>query len=421
MNVRAKSPTRRSRSRLLKRKSPKRKSPNRKSPKRKSPNRKSPTRRSPTRRSPKRKSPKRKSPKRRSPKRRSPKRGSPKRKSRSRHNMLKGGTKEEKRCDLCHEYVAEKDGVEGTGKNRIGFWIHNKDNEAFCKETVHKKKMAHELKERVNAEIIKRARAKAVAMENYKDKKKYQNAIEKVRREMEIENERVDALSDHDQEREESGDFFPIPHPETQEQAKIIFDERRNRYAYRKNQTEKTNREIKNLRDLMLYDESTQKVLIVYSVASINKTNPRWTIPNPYSIEIHCTTFRPENNTNEPPQNFYGHVSLNIHRGIDEDTNTINSENYHYGIYNKDGKITSFTRQFWSNKKLITKPEKLIFIDDGKNSHLAFLFPTISAGDLMIQYYNWCIRTCPESVIPFSLDRDTFKRLTRWGFEPPHP
>jgi hypothetical protein len=275
--------------------------------------------------------------------------------------------------------------------------------------------MAKDLAERVKAEFIERERAKNVAMENYKDRKKYRNAKDKVRREMEIEDQRFEALSDDDKEREENGDFFPIPYPITDEQEEIINNERLNRYAYRKKQTEQTNREIKNLRDLMLYDDSTQRVLIVYSVASINKTNPRWTIPNPYSIEIHCTTFRPENNTNDPPQNFYGHVSLNIHRGIDEDTKKINSEHYHYGIYNKDGKINSFTRRFWSNKKLITKPNELIFIDDGKNSHLAFLFPTISAGDLMIQYYNWCIKTCPESVVPFSLDRDTFKRLTRWG------
>jgi hypothetical protein len=159
----------------------------------------------------------------------------------------------------------------------------------------------------------------------------------------------------------------------------------------------------------------TDKVLIVYSVASINKTNPSWTKSNPYSIEIHCTTFRPENNPNDPPQNFYGHVSLNIHRGIKEDTGRINSENYHYGIYNKDGEIKSFTRQFWTNKKLIPKPDKLIFINDGINSHLEFLFPIISAGDLMIEYYNWCIKTCPARIIPFSLGPDTFQTLTRWG------
>ena len=80
------------------------------------------------------------------------------------------------------------------------------------------------------------------------------------------------------------------------------------------------------------------------------------------------------------------------------------------------GKINNFTRQFWSNDELITKPDELIFINDGKNSDLEFIFPKISAGDLMIQYYNWCIRTCPDRNIPFSIGPDTFRILTRWGY-----
>jgi hypothetical protein len=418
MNFRAKSPNRRSPKRKSpKRKSPKRRSPKRKSPNRRSPKRKSPKRKSPKRKSPKRKSPKRKSPNRRSPNRRSPKRGSPKRKYRAvRHNMLKGGTKEAKKCDVCHEYLAEKDGVEGIGKNRKGFWIHNEENHEFCSETAHTKKIAKETAELVKRELEKRAAETAVAMENYKDRKKYQNAKEKVRREIEIEEQRFNALSAYEQKYEEDGDFFQIPDAKSKEQQDIIFNEIRNRYAYKDKQKKQTDQTIKNLQDLMLYDQSTDKVLIVYSVASINKTDPRWTVSNPYSIEIHCTTFRPENNANDPPQNFYGHVSLNIHRGRKE-TGGIHTENYHYGIYNKGGKIKSFTRQFWSKNQPITKPNELIFINDGKNSHLEFLFPKISAGDLMIQYYNWCIRTCPDSRIPFSLEPDTFKRLTRWGVE----
>ena len=331
--------------------------------------------------------------------------------------MLKGGTREDKTCDVCHGYLAEKDGAEGVGHNRKGFWIHNTENQKFCRETAHENKMKQKLAEEAKIKLEKQAADKADAVKNYKDTTKYKIAKENVRREIETENKRFDKLSDDEQKYEEDGEFFPIPEHQNEQQKHIIFEEIRNRYAYKDKQKSQTDKVIKNLQDLALYEneQSTNRVLIVYSVASINKINPHWNNPNPYSIEIHCTTFRPENNTNEPPQNFYGHVSLNIHRGIKEDTGGIHTENYHYGIYNKGGKIKNFTRQFWSNDELIPKPDELIFINDGKNSDLEFLFPKISAGDLMIQYYNWCIRTCPEKRIPFSIGPDTFRILTRWG------
>jgi hypothetical protein len=328
-------------------------------------------------------------------------------------------------CDVCGEPLKEEDGQVGKGENRVGWWIHNEANRTLCSVTAYNKSQAEKkaenlkkvLKEKEDA-LKEKAENKAVAMKNYKDIKKYRNATDKVISEMEIEDQRFEALSDDDQEFEKNPDFFPIPDPITYEQEAIISDEIVNRREYQKNQKAYTDKVITDLRNLMTDYNSTDRVLIVYSVASINKTNPSWKIPNPYSIEIHCTTFRPENNPNDPPQNFYGHVSLNIYRGI-KAAGGINSEHYHYGIFNKDSKIDDFTRQFWSNDKLISKPKTRIFIDDGENSDLAFLFPTISAGDLMIQYYNWCIRTCPGNVMPLSLEKDTFKRLTLWGFENP--
>jgi hypothetical protein len=325
-------------------------------------------------------------------------------------------------CDVCGEHLKEEDGAVGTGTNRIGWWIHNEMNKTLCSETLYNKqkaaknaaKSAAKKAEKEKKELEKKAAEKPVAMKTYKDLIKYDQAIDIVKYEMEIENKRFNALSDFQQQNEQNGDFFTIPIPQTEEEEKIISQEKLNRSAYKDNQKKQTDKIIKDLQDLMTYEDSTDKVLIVYSVASINKTNPSWTKSNPYSIEIHCTTFRPENNANDPPQNFYGHVTLNIHRGV-KSTGGIDTESYHYGIYNKDGEIKSFTRKFWSNNELIEKPDKPIFINDGINSEFEFLFPKISAGNLMIKYYNWCIRTCPARVMPFSLRNDTFQRLTRWG------
>ena len=429
MNFRIKSPKRRS----LKSRSPKRRSPKRSSLKRRSPKRRSLKRNSLKRKSPKRKSPKRRSPKRKSPKRKSPKSRSPKLNSRSfrlKSHMLRGGTRDDKICDKCHKPLDDSDGKEKTSFEGEGilkkFWVHNETHEKQCKadQIVFYKKnkekadeaLARKAEEEAiikDREISKQKAIKKIltelAKKKYDDEISKQKAKKKVKSELKLENDRVDNLSDEKKEEEKNGEFFKLPDPKktTFLQSIIINREKHNRAEYKRMQEESTT---ETIQDVEQKDKRTNKITIIYSVDSINKTNPHYKKSNPYSIEIHCTTFRPENNPNNPPQNFYGHVTLNIHRHKKEEGG-IHTEKYHYGVYpDKDGIIQSFTRKFWINKtEIIQKPIAPLFVINDENKHLEFLFPKISAGNLMIKYYNWCIRNCPK--------KGAIKSLTRWGNE----
>jgi len=498
MNGRAKSPTRRSRSRLLNRKSPKRGSPKRRSPKRRSPKRRSPKRGSPKRGSPKRRSPKRRSPKRRSPKRGSPKRGSPKRGSRKRgslkhkyssvrrksHNMLRGGTEVDGRCDkckqdlphgegingskpwvdkwihkdrkvcgicdMCGEHLDEKDGVLGT-HNREG-WLIDKDrkvcgmcdvcgehldekdgvlgkqygedcwmhaNRTVCSDNVRKKRDAERKAERekqVLEEQIIEEKNKTAAKTRYYDQTKNNGAIQLVRDEMAIEIKRLEELTLEERVAEEKGDFFRFPIAKDFVEAGIMHKEMINRENFKHREDKLRNGTISIMQSLQ---DPTDRSSIVYSVDSINKTDPKYKTEN--SIEIHCTSFRPVHNVNDPPQNYYGHVTLIIHQRKTEDGIGIYTKKYHYGVMPIGEKevIPDFTRKFWINKtEIIKKPTEtlrdLVQLTP-ENMRLEFLFPNISIGDLMIKYYNWCIRTCPTNQTPYKLG--SVKSLTRWGHE----
>jgi hypothetical protein len=247
----------------------------------------------------------------------------------------------------------------------------------------------------------------------YYDESKNKLAKQEVLSEMQSETERFNALSVPEQLAETQGDFFPFPFPINDQQTDIIFREKINRANFKKREDNLRNKTIKNIQYLY---PSTARMTIVYSVDSINKTDPKRS--NPYSIEIHCTSFRPEHNVNDPPQNFYGHVTLIIYRSKTPDGTGIYHQTYHYGVMMIDEKekIQDFTRKFWTKKtQVITKPTEFLLDVNAENQHLAFLFPNISAGDLMIKYYNWCIRTCPTNQTPYNLG--SVKSLTRWGHE----
>ena len=387
------------------------------------------------------KSPKRKSPKRKS-RSRLPKRKSPKRKSRSvrrkSHNMLKGGTKDDSTCDKCFQKLDDKDGIIKTKKTghkdkatktwvdeTIQEWIHNETHKDKCsaaqkahyvvtKEEFLKKKELDEKAEKdakAAKEVMEQKIANEVFLKNYQDKQREKFAKQLVSDEMEDERLRFDALTEEQQKDEEDGDFFKFPKKPSQEENEIMKKEKIYRGKYKFKQQVNKGGMFKVVQDVY---SPADRIVIVYSVNSINKINSNWQIPNTYSIEIHCTTFRPPNNPNDPSQNFYGHVTLNIHRGISQ-TGGINSEKYHYGVHpEKSGKVLDFIRKFWNDKyDIIQKPTVSLLDINDENQHLAFLFPQKTAGDLMIEYYNWCIRNCPRR--KEAEKGNSYKVLTRWG------
>jgi hypothetical protein len=356
--------------------------------------------------------------------------------------MLKGGTKQSGTCDKCFEKITkEEDGVEQ--QRQVGHrdkttdewvfklenqWIHNethkdqclKDQKAYHDRTkesflksVEEKKL-EEKAAKAEQKAIQEKAANEVFLKNYTDMKKELIAKQLVSAEMERERLRFEALTEEQKEDEKNGDFFKFPDSgtTTMKQNIIIAKEKDYRRKYNKMQKKIKGARIKLVQET--YPPSN-RIVIVYSVNSINKINSDWEIPNEYSIEIHCTTFRPPNNPNDPSQNFYGHVTLNIYRDKDSQTGVINSEKYHYGVYpEKSGIIPDFIRKFWDDKdNIIQKPTVSLLDINIENQHLAFLFPQKKAGDLMIEYYNWCIRNCPEKTETGMIN--TYKVLTRWG------
>jgi hypothetical protein len=340
--------------------------------------------------------------------------------------MLRGGTEDEGRCDKCKQELPHEEGVLGKQYNK-DCWMHA--NKSVCVENQRKqreaeKKAANEKKR--EKEKKREEENKTAATTRYYDQTKHNGAIQLVRDEMAIEIKRLEELPLEERVAEEKGDFFPFPRPKAVlhglpvapdfVEANIIHKEMINRENFKKSEDRLRQRSISIMRSL---HDPTDRSTIVYSVDSINKTDPKSKTEN--SIEIHCTSFRPVNNVNDPPQNYYGHVTLIIHQRKTEDGKGIHTIKYHYGVMPIDEKepIPDFTRKFWINKTEIIKKPTETLLDlvqlTPKNRHLAFLFPNISAGDLMIKYYNWCIRTCPTNQTPYKLG--SVKSLTRWGHE----
>ena len=354
--------------------------------------------------------------------------------------MLKGGTKADGICDKCFKTLDETNGIikkEETGYTdkttkrwvnvTIEQWVHNDAHknqclndqiahyDELCRKAREEKEKAEkdEKDEKAKKEALEQKIANEVFVKNYEDIEKEILAKQLVSVETERERLRFEALTKEEQKEEEVGDFFKFPENPSIQEEEIIKKEKIYRARYKADQKKNKGARIRLVQQTYL---PSHRIIIVYSVNSINKINRDWQTPNTYSIEIHCTTFRPPNNPNDPSQNFYGHVTLNIHRGISI-TGGINTETYHYGVYpEKSGTIRDFIRKFWNNKgDIISKPTVLLLDINQENKHLAFLFPQKTAGDLMIEYYNWCIRNCPRNWEVGMTN--SYKVLTRWGEE----
>ena len=147
--------------------------------------------------------------------------------------------------------------------------------------------------------------------------------------------------------------------------------------------------------------------IISYSADSINRKIIDHHDPTKNSIEIHCTTFRPENAPDSKA--WWGHATLKIYRD-----DVFNPEIYHYGVrINQSNKIVP-GRVFWQESplsRILTLGTDKISLTDV--NELKFLFPEHNDALLLLQqYYDWCIINC----LTKSPERggDTYKDLTEW-------
>lgn len=193
--------------------------------------------------------------------------------------------------------------------------------------------------------------------------------------------------------------LFKYPKATNTIEHEMIRKEKIYRDLYKVKAKKETNSRISSI--YKLYTDA-DRILVFYSADSINRKIA--TYPTPYSIEIHCTTFKPPNSLNDK---FYGHVSLRIYRG-----DPTNPEIYHYGVFVPDNNIiTDFTRKFWSNTRFNPYTVPLNTIKD-----LSILFPNKSAATLMKDYYKLCIKFCPKAKPKMAArNQGTYALLTEWG------
>ena len=187
---------------------------------------------------------------------------------------------------------------------------------------------------------------------------------------------------------------------------------------YKRKEDVSQRRTLDSYKKLSTYDDIDGKMTIVYSSDSVNKADSRRRVRNDHTIEVHCTIIRiPKNDRHRHhPKQFYGHITLVINRDVRDI-----QEIYHYGLRHPNSMIQSF----WSDEntkrsgylKMLKNPRidrQLTYID-----HLKPMFPEHnSARILLLQYYEWCIKSCPD-VKPVQQpalrpDVDTFKNTTSW-------
>jgi hypothetical protein len=153
---------------------------------------------------------------------------------------------------------------------------------------------------------------------------------------------------------------------------------------------------------------------IVYSSDSVNKTDPRRTVRSEHTIEVHCTIIRIPKDDRIPGKEFYGHITLVINRNLSDI-----QETYHYGMH----KPNSHKQSFWADE-ITTRSGYLRDLKNDKilltnEEDLKYMFPAHnSARTLLLQYYKWCIESCPDvkPVANPARRRDvlTFKDTTSW-------
>jgi len=348
----------------------------------------------------------------------SPKRSQKKRSQKKRSNSLLGGGKQNNTCSRCGGYlpfyvdgVINKNGIQENGK-----WIHKTGFKHLKEECdglkLIKDKTIENERASKKALIIASRRDKVIKNAIKKAEEKLEAEVELEIRASELKDKKKnskDENEDSDDENEDSEDenedseddwyFFKYPKPMNSIQDEMIKKEKMYRNLYKVHAKKESNIRISSIYKIYQDDQPT---LVFYSSDSINRQNVHY--PTPYSIEIHCTTFRPPNIQSDK---FYGHVSLRIYR-----KNPENPEIYHYGVFVPENNvITDFTRKFWSNTGF--DPHKVPL---NRVPSLNILFPNKSAGTLMKDYYKWCIKFCPNSK-PKKAPRKkgTYALLTEWG------
>ena len=178
-------------------------------------------------------------------------------------------------------------------------------------------------------------------------------------------------------------------------------------------------RTLESYKKLSTYDTDIDgKMTIVYSSDSVNKADSRRRVRNDHTIEVHCTIIRipKKDRHRHHPKQFYGHITLVINRDVRDI-----QETYHYGLRFPNSKIQTF----WADENT----KRLGYLSMLKNAdidiqltyidHFKPMFPAHnSARILLLQYYEWCIKSCPD-VKPVQQparrpDVDTLKNTTSW-------
>ena len=186
---------------------------------------------------------------------------------------------------------------------------------------------------------------------------------------------------------------------------------------YKREEDFSQRRTLNSYKKLSTYDTDIDgRMTIVYSSDSVNKANSRRRVRNDHTIEVHCTIIRiPQKDRHRHhPKQFYGHITLVINRDVSDI-----QETYHYGLRHPN----SMSQTFWADentnrngylKMLKDDDIPLTYID-----HFKPMFPAHnSARILLLQYYEWCIKSCPD-VKPVQQparrpDVDTLKNTTSW-------
>ena len=183
-------------------------------------------------------------------------------------------------------------------------------------------------------------------------------------------------------------------------------------------ETEKTRQEqtLNEYKKMATYDvDDIGDMTIVYSSDSVNKTNPLSTFRNPDTIEVHCTIIRiPKDKRKHGGKQFYGHITLVINRDLSDI-----QETYHYGMHYPNSEAPSFWCDKITGMAGYLKDLKAGTLLLTYKKHLEYMFPDHNnARTLMLQYYKWCIESCPDSkpvaAAAKRTDVLTFKATTSW-------
>ena len=187
--------------------------------------------------------------------------------------------------------------------------------------------------------------------------------------------------------------------------------------AYKERSAQSTKTKIDNYVHFGEYFKDN-KILVTYSVDSINKQNTDKDTPNAHSLEVHCTTMRlplpmgPVGNAMR--DKFYGHVSVHLYRD-----NTNFREEYHYGINPNTQSRNTLNPEFWPKDAKILLENDLIRLTYIPNYERYFPEHN-SVQKLLLDYYNFCIASCPIRTLGLESQKlQSLRQMTSWGPKTP--